>query len=51
MDNDNVGLEHERNEQATASYEVSDEVLEDVAKGGCSAGRLMLSATDWGCPC
>ncbi len=43
--------ELDQTDEASFSYEVSDEVLEAAAKEDCASGRLMLSATSWGCPC
>jgi hypothetical protein len=46
-------IERERGQTDEASFrnEVSDEALEAAAKEDCASGRLMLSATSWGCPC
>jgi hypothetical protein len=50
MNADTVEHAHDQ-DQAGLTFQVSDEMLEDAGKGECSAGRLMLSATYWGCPC
>ena len=51
--NDATTAERERGqiEEMCLSYEISDEALEAAARGDCASGRLMLSATSWGCPC
>jgi hypothetical protein len=46
-----VERQRDQTDVASFSYEVSDEALEAAAKEDCASGRLMLSATSWGCPC